>query len=141
MEVTPTLGMGWRGKGRGHLPAGAEQCHLDTTCMPISRHVRGLGLAPHDNLGTVPVMAEMMPRSIGAGLRRLVLASEESSRKLCRVAPTPAFRRNGLFLSRTCVWLHHLAIQVPGRMSEHRHHNHKSDEQRQRANQQEAGDD
>src|SRR5712691_12333654 len=99
MEVAPTLGMGWRGKGRGHFARlGQNNVILTPLSCQDQDMFRGLGLAPYDNLGTVPVMAEMTPRSIGAGLRRLVLASEESSRKLCRVAPTLAFRRNGLFL-------------------------------------------
>jgi hypothetical protein len=51
-----------------------------------------------------------------AGLLRLVLASKERSRKLCRVAPAPWFRRNRFFLLRVWVRLHRLTIQVPARM-------------------------
>ncbi len=59
-------------------------------------------------------------------LLRPILASEESRRKLCCIAPPP-FRRPGLLLSRAQVWLHHLAIEVPRRVPEHRHYHGEAD--------------
>src|SRR6516164_4903489 len=62
-----------------------------------------------------------------------LLAAEERGRKLCGISLAPAFGRMWVFVAGVRVRLHNLAIQVPSRVTEHRHHHGEADEQRQGA--------
>jgi len=65
----------------------------------------------------------------------LVGPREESNWKLRGIAPSFRWSR-GTVLSRAQVRFHDLAIKVPARMGEHRHHDREPDKERQRADHQ-----
>src|SRR5262249_27536385 len=68
--------------------------------------------------------------SLGAGGRFLVLAGEQRGWELCRI--TALVLRPRMVLPRAEVRLHEFAIEVPSRVSEHRHDHGQTEEERQR---------
>src|SRR5712671_6503536 len=54
---------------------------------------------------------------------------EQGGREVCRIAVS-FLRRAGLFLWRIRIWLHHLAIDMPRGMTEHRQNDSETDEER-----------
>src|SRR5262249_12438863 len=118
--------------------AGTAGSCRDTTA-PRGSHTRiasGRSLKRRPAVGRPPASQRRSDGAWAPPLRLsrrllLILAGEKRGRKLCRI--TTLVRRTRMVFAGAQVRFHDLAIEVPGRVAEHRHHHGQAEEERQRA--------